>query len=358
MSWQCQSSFRLTRLWTPRMHCWTGLGAVLSAVLVSGCGISVPGTAGAESTETSSDSNLGMTDPTMMPGMPGTAPAATPGMHGATPGAAPGMHGGTPGAAPGMHGGAPGAAPGMHDPAMAAAANPGVDPAMAPTPGAAGHAPMPGVAGQPTTPMPGVGHAANPGVDPAAMAAAAAAGGHGAANPMPGANPGFIPMPGVDPAANAGVAPAAAAAAAAALQAQAGAPGAPGAPGALPGAGQGAQGGRSNQYEAGTPDRVVMDFADAIEAGDIEAAGKLISARARGTLATVREGTISENQLAQLKAYTATLERVGGRNSGSSNQNSYNGGADKVLQFKVAKGTVGFEITEMDVRDKPRRAGR
>lgn len=353
MSWQCQSSLPMTRSWMLRMHCWTGLGAVLSAVLWSGCGISIPGTGGAESTETTeADPNLGMTDPGMMPGM---SPAATPGMHGATPGAmpatTPGMHGGTPGATPGMHGATPGASPGMHDPAMAAAANPGVDPAT--TPGAAGHAttpmpgvghaatPMPGVAGHGATPMPGAGHAANPGVDPAAMAAAAAAG-HNAAFPMPGANPGANPE---------------AAAAAAAMQAQAGAqPGAlPGAEGAGPG---GQQGNRASQYEEGSPDRVVMEFADAIEAGDLEAAGKLVSDRARGTLATVRDGTISENQLAQLKAYTADMERVGGRNLGSGLQISYNGGSDKVLQFKVTKGNTGFVITEMDVRDKPRRAGR
>lgn len=323
---------------------------MLSAVFLSGCGISIPGTSGAESTETTeADPNLGMTDPGMMPGM---TPAATPGMHGTTPtampGATPGMHGGTPGATPGMHGATPAATPGMHDPTMAA--NPGIDPAT--TPGAAGHAPMPG-AGHAATPMPGAGHAANPGVDPAAAMAATVAAGHNAAAPMPGANPGFIPMPGVEPGANPGVDPAADAARAA-MQAQA-AGAQPGAEGAA----QGAQtGNRAGQYEEGSPDRVVMEFADAIEAGDLEAAGKLIGDRARGTLATVRDGTISENQLAQLKAYTADMERVGGRNLGSGLQISYNGGSDKVLQFKVTKGNTGFVITEMDVRDKPRRAGR
>jgi hypothetical protein len=133
--------------------------------------------------------------------------------------------------------------------------------------------------------------------------------------------------------------------------------------GAAPGveggpAGQ-AGGNRAQQFEEGTPERVVMEFADAIESADLEAAGKLISDRARSTLATVRDGTISENELTKLQAYTETLDRVANpRNSGNSVQISYNGGSSKVLTFKVQKTSSGFQISELTIRDKPQRAGR
>lgn len=143
-------------------------------------------------------------------------------------------------------------------------------------------------------------------------------------------------------------------------------PGAAGAPpGAVPegageGPGAGAQSGnRAQQYEEGSPERVVMEFADAIEAGDVEAAGKLVSDRARTMLAGVREGTINENELAKLQAYTETLERIANpRTSGNSVQISYNGGSGKVLTFKVQKTSSGFQISELEIRDKPKRAGR
>jgi hypothetical protein len=188
-----------------------------------------------------------------------------------------------------------------------------------------------------------------PGVDPAAVAAA---GGHNAATPMPGANanpagPAAVghnpatPMPGVaQPGAAVGAQPGAV----------------PGADGTVAGT---QSGNRAQQYEEGTPERVVMEFADAIEIGDLEAAGKLISDRARSTLASVRDGTISENELAKLQAYTETLDRVANpRNSGNSVQISYNGGSSKVLTFKVQKTSGGFQISELEIRDKPKRAGR
>jgi hypothetical protein len=188
--------------------------------------------------------------------------------------------------------------------------------------------------------MPG----ANPGANPAAA-------GHGATTPMPGANPGAnpaaaghgatTPMPGAGQL----------------IGANGAAPGAiPGAEGATTGA---QSGNRAQQYEEGTPERVVMEFADAIEIGDLEAAGELITDRARSTLATVRDATISENELAKLQAYTATLDRVANpRNSGNSVQISYNGGSSKVLTFKVQKTSSGFQISELTIRDKPQRAGR
>lgn len=308
MSWQLHET-PSTVCGTAHLRRMSGLMPLLAAVCLAGCGISIPGSSEAETSDstTSADPNLGMTT---------TDPAMMPGMHGATPMATPGMPAGDPAAMPGMTTADPAATtPPMHAPAMGhTAATPmTADPALATPPATAGHAAIP-----------------MPGADPAAVAAT---------TPMPGANPGAVPMPGADPAAMAALAQ----------------PGAPGADAAA----QGAQSSnRADQYEAGTPDRVVMEFADAIETGDIEAAGKLISDRARGTLATVRDGTISENQLAQLKAYTETLDRVGGRNLGSGVQISYNGGSGKVLQFKVSKGSTGFEITEMDIRDKPKRAGR
>lgn len=313
---------------------------LLAAMSVAGCGFSVPGTADAESSDSeTADPNLGLatTDTAMSPGMHSPTPA----MPGAMPSTMPSAPMSAPTATPGadqaaamqaMHG-ANAAAAGTAAPHAALPPMPGFDPAAAPAANPSPHAALP--------PMPGV--------DPATAAADPAG--------LP-ANPGFNPgaNPAVPGAAPAGVDPAAMEAAMRARQ-EAAAGAAPDAEGAIPG--QGPQGGsRADKYDASNPERVVFEFADALENGDVEAAGKLISDRARGALASIREGSISENELAKLKAYTATLDRVGARNSGSGVQLNYNAGSDKVLQFKVGKGSSGFQITELEIRDKPKRAGR
>lgn len=103
-----------------------------------------------------------------------------------------------------------------------------------------------------------------------------------------------------------------------------------------------------------------MTFADGIESGDLEAAGKVISDRAAGgTLTGVKEQTISENELAKLKAYTATLDLIAKpRNSGRTLTYSYRGGSEKVLQFEVGKRGTAFEIKKLTIRNAGKGRGR
>jgi hypothetical protein len=133
--------------------------------------------------------------------------------------------------------------------------------------------------------------------------------------------------------------------------------------GAIPGAeGQyGAGGGQSGigNFDEDDPEAVVGKFASAVLADDYETAGKYVADKATGMLATVREGTISDNQKQQLKAYMTGLKHIASRAQGRSKTANFNGGSNKVLSFKIEKISDEFVISDLDINDAPRkRAGR
>ncbi len=135
--------------------------------------------------------------------------------------------------------------------------------------------------------------------DAAAMAAMmkshAQNAGPGAANPAgAGANPNPNPNPGP------GHAQAGAAALAAPMPA--GAPGAgPGAfPGAAPGGGGGGLGGQS--FQPGSAEAAVAKFCAAMADSNLTEAGQYISPKAKGLLAQIRDGNITDEKIEGLKA--------------------------------------------------------
>ena len=323
------------------------LPACLLLVVMSGCGISLQSETSETDATESDTSTASVTDPMTTPGAPG----ATPGAPGAMPGAVPGAPGAVPGApaaandpamaTPGAVAGAPGAVPGAPgaatDPAMLTPGIPGapgaVPVAAGAVPGAPGAVPgAPGVPGAPVA-MP-----AKPG-GAAALAGNPAA----AANPAAGANPAAAGNP------------------AAAANPAAGAVPANGpARGGVGDADQVQGSNRASKFESGTAEYAIMTFADGIETGDLAAAAKVISDRATGgTLTAIMEESLSENELAKLRAYMEKLELVGRpRNSGRTLSYSFNGGSNQVLKFDVEKRGNGFKIKKLTIRNAGKARGR
>jgi hypothetical protein len=108
-------------------------------------------------------------------------------------------------------------------------------------------------------------------------------------------------------------------------------------------------------FKEDDPEYVVSKFASAVLADDYESAGKCVAEKATGMLATVREGTISDNQKQQLKAYLTGLKHIASRAQGRSKTANFNGGSNKVLSFKIEKISDEFLISDLDVNDAPRR---
>ncbi len=139
--------------------------------------------------------------------------------------------------------------------------------------------------------------------------------------------------------------------AAAAIPRQPGAEGGEGAPGA-----GGTQ--RNSSFAKGSAEDIVLQFADAVLADDLEAAGKLVGSKAKGQLASIRNGSASSSQIDQLKAYLGTMDYLSRRVLGRTIQSTFRGGSNKVLQFKSEKEAAGFVLTDLTVVDAQRRPSR
>jgi hypothetical protein len=147
----------------------------------------------------------------------------------------------------------------------------------------------------------------------------------------------------------------AAAAAAAANPGAAAFPRQPGADGEGAGPG-GTQ--RNSSFAKGSAEDIVLQFADAVIAGDMEAAGKLVGSKAKGQLASIRNGSASSSQMDQLKAYLGTMDFLSRRVLGRTIQSTFRGGSNKVLQFKSEKENAAFVLTDLTVVEAQKRPGR
>ena len=118
------------------------------------------------------------------------------------------------------------------------------------------------------------------------------------------------------------------------------------------------RGGRSNQFEEGTPAHTVMLMVAAIDDGDMETAAKYIGDDADGLLGSVRDGDAGQNQLSQLQSYFATMDPLSARPRGRSITLTFNGGQNKVLSFVVAKDGRDFIVDSLSIREAQDRRGR
>lgn len=125
--------------------------------------------------------------------------------------------------------------------------------------------------------------------------------------------------------------------------------------GAFPG-GEGYPGasGSGGNFKEGSAEAVVDKFAAAVQADDYESAASYVAEKATGMLKTVRDGSISDNQKQQLKAYVTGLKYISTRPQGRTLTANFNGGSNKVLAFKLEKVEEEFVISGLTIRDAPR----
>ncbi len=170
--------------------------------------------------------------------------------------------------------------------------------------------------------------------------AAAAHGAGGAAVPPAGALAGqaFAPMPGAeagDPAA-----------AMAAANAGRGAPGAGGPAGAEGGAGT-----TEALPPAGSIEYAIMKLAQMAKEGKYEEAKEIISTRAKGLAATIREGELTDSKIEALKTSFEGMELFSRKSVGNGVQFVVKNNRNQFLTFVVVKEGPEFVLREFTVRE-------
>lgn len=162
-----------------------------------------------------------------------------------------------------------------------------------------------------------------------------------------GANPGGALAGG---AANPGEPAAAAMAANPAAMAGAANAGAPG--GAAVGeGGAGAQAGAASQAQKGTLEYAIVKLAEMAKNGDYAGVSSLISPRAKGLAASIRDGELSNGKIESMKSSFDGLELFSRRSTGSGVQFTLKNKTGQLLQVVVAKEGPEFVIRELTIRE-------
>lgn len=340
-----------------KMMAWCGTVGLATSLMI-GCGSSKPPAPPAAPAGAPTSSAPGAGHMPMMASAPG-APGS-PGAHGATPGA-PGAMPGAGHAAPTMPSapGQPGAPLSAHGPSNPGSPNPAQMMANA-------HGQPSGSGPTPTAP------ASN---DPAAMMAKShgqgAPGSNGAAMPMPLPGSGHS-QPVLNPA-NAAAAGGPGAMGPGGAPGPAGAhagnpndpamanPGGPlaGAPGGIGGpqgaAGPGGAGGPGTQFPAGTAEAALQKFCMAMADSNLTEAGEYISPKAKGLLAQIRDGSITDDKIDSLKESFAPqgLQLKPSRNLGTGKSITLSNAKNELLSFTLMKEDDAYLLREFKVSKQP-----
>lgn len=307
------------------------------------------------------------------PGYPGGPPPGygPPGADGPPGSGAPQMaHGqGPPGGYPGYPGGPPGTRGSTPaNPSTAPSSNPlqnlfgGIDNTLKGEPPS--ETPIAGMPGAPGTYPGGYPGAAMPGGPGAGSSGPP--GGHGAAGAGP---PGYPGLPG-----NPGTAGGHGAAGGAPSGHGAGAPGGaagppagyPGGPEGYPGGPEGYPGGPEGtesapgqgqvpSYDEGTPEYAVQKLVIQVAKGDLSGLDEVISARATGVLAQLREGEVPEDRLEKLKTQMARVKLLNRRSDGGTYNVFLQNDQSEVLHFTCRREGEDYLVKEFNVREAPRR---
>lgn len=318
-------------------------------------------------------------------GMPGAQAGAMPGMPGANmpggnmppagaPGGQPALAGGgnapTPGGgllAMNPSGGPPGASPPAGFDPKTMPTRPGADPGQPANPGGAAPAGAPpagidpktmparpgGEPGQPGNPgaglpqlMPAKPDDGRPpaGADPKNMPArpgGPALGGPPAGAPGAGADPNGVPARPGNPAG------------AGALPNANGGDGAPGIARAGGAGGNAAGGGQNNQYKQGSFEHTVTEFTSKVAAGDYTGMDYLVSSKAKGLLAEIRDDEVGDEKKDELKSTFASAAPQDNtrKNKGSAVEIYVKGKLGHMIQLSVGKEEGVFKIKEMKIHE-------
>lgn len=105
----------------------------------------------------------------------------------------------------------------------------------------------------------------------------------------------------------------------------------------------------SIKYEEDTAEYAVQQFIIKVTAGDLENVASHIGSKAKRTLKELREGTLAEADLTELKSSLTDLKVLAIRAAGGNKIIGLKN-ASKTIQFQVAKEGGKFVITEMNIR--------
>ena len=105
----------------------------------------------------------------------------------------------------------------------------------------------------------------------------------------------------------------------------------------------------TNKYEESDAEYTVQQFITKVTAGDTADMDVLIGSRADGTLEELREGTLAESDLEELKLKLTNLKLLASRPAGATKVVGLDNGAKKI-QFQLAKQGGKWVITEMNIR--------
>ncbi len=110
---------------------------------------------------------------------------------------------------------------------------------------------------------------------------------------------------------------------------------------------------RESQHKQGTLDYAITEFAGKIAAGDYAGLEYVISSKAKGLLAEIRDGEISDDKKTELKATfaSATPQENTRKNKGSTVEIYLKGKLGHMLQLSVGKEDGVFKIRELKIHE-------
>lgn len=136
----------------------------------------------------------------------------------------------------------------------------------------------------------------------------------------------------------------------------------PGGPDGYPGGPEGTEGapgqGQVPSYDEGTPEYAVQKLVIQVAKGDLTGLDEVISARATGVLAQLREGDVPEEKLETLKTQMGRVKLLNRRPDGSSYDIFLQNDQNEILHFTCRREGEDYVVKEFSVREAPRRRGR
>ncbi|MBL8849650.1 MAG: hypothetical protein JNG89_08195, partial [Planctomycetaceae bacterium] len=110
------------------------------------------------------------------------------------------------------------------------------------------------------------------------------------------------------------------------------------------------------EIKRASAEEVTTTFLALLAAGDMEQAVTLISGRATGILAKLREGTASDEDVQRLQEAAASTDKTSRPKGGSHVQFSVRS-EKTILLIEADQKEEGSSIVKMEVRDTPRKRG-
>lgn len=92
--------------------------------------------------------------------------------------------------------------------------------------------------------------------------------------------------------------------------------------------------------------------------GEVKSLEEFISPKCKGILGDLRDGTVTEKQLADLKAQFTGLRPIGLRNENGTRVLTIANAKEEIITFKVKKEGEAFKVIEMTVKPPTKKKSR